>query len=275
MDVRCIALDLDGTTLNKESCLSSANREAIEYVLAKGIHVIVASGRAFFTLPSDITNIHGIAFAVTSNGAAVYDVPGRKVLMRRYLPEESVEHILSISKASGVTYEAFVNGVAYADAEYILHPDTYGAYGQSIAYLQATRKPIEGIEEFILENRAQLDSIDVICWNHSVMEQLRERFAREMPEAYLTSSSDHRLEFSHPESGKRAGVEWVLNHLGLKASQMVALGDGDNDAELLQFAGCGIAVANATSVCRASADYLSVDHDADAIAYAIHDILQL
>ncbi len=275
MEICCIALDLDGTTLNRESRLSTPNRLALEYAISKGVQVIVASGRAFFTLPQDVVTIPGISYAVTSNGAAVCRVPSGEVLMHRYLPEQSAERILSISRDPIVTYEAFVNGVAYADSSYMENPEAYGAKPPSISYLLATRRPVDGIEQFILANQAQLDSVDVICWKQETTQALRRRFMNELPEVYLTSSSTHRLEFSHPLSGKRAGVAWVLEHLGLQLEQMAAFGDGDNDAELLQYAGCGIAVSNATPACRAAADFVTTHHDEDAIAYAIYHILKL
>lgn len=275
MDIRAIALDLDGSTLNKQSRLSEANRRAIEYAISRGIHVIVASGRAFFTLPQDVVNIAGIEYAVCSNGAAVCRVPDGKALMGWVLPEGSAEKIVAMSRGPRVTYEAFVESAAYADTDYIRDPEAYGAYGPSIEYLQSTRRPVDGIEDFILKNRDRLDSIDVICWDPEKTAAMGDRFRRELPEVYLTSSSTHRLEFSHPMSGKRAGVTWVLDQLGVLPEQLAAFGDGDNDAELLSFAGCGIAVANATPQCLAAADYVSKDNDEDAIAYAFYDILKL
>lgn len=275
MDIRAIALDLDGTTLNAQSRLSPGNREALVYALSRGIHVIVASGRAFFTLPQEIVDIPGIRYAVCSNGAAVCRVPDGAVLMSRVLPAGSAERILAISRAPLVTYEAFVAGAAYADAAYIRTPEVWGAYGPSVDYLQATRRPVENIEEFIRENRNRLDSVDVICWDPEKTELLRQRFVRELPEVYLTSSSSHRLEFSHPHSGKCAGVSWVLDRLGLSFSQLAAFGDGDNDAALLSAAGCGIAVANATPQCLAAADFVTKHNDADGIAHAMDHILKL
>ena len=74
MDIKCIALDLDRTTLNAQGKLSKANEEAIRKAIAKGIHVCIASGRAFDTLPQDVVSIPGIEYAITSNGAAVYRI---------------------------------------------------------------------------------------------------------------------------------------------------------------------------------------------------------
>lgn len=277
MDIRCIALDLDRTTLNREGRLSPGNRQALEYAISRGIAVVPASGRAFTTLPQDICDIPGIAYVVTSNGAAVCGLPGGEVLMRRCIPTQSVAKIMALSDEPGVTYEAFVNGVAYADTGYMADPLGYGASPDSLAYLFTTRRPAENIQLFIESHAHELDSIDVICWDRAKMERLRRRFAFENMEreVYITSSSHQRLEFSHLNTGKHVGVAWVLEQLGLSPSQLAAFGDGDNDAHMLELAGVGIAMANATPACRDAADYVTLHHDEDGLAWAIYNILKI
>ena len=277
MDIRCIAMDLDRTTLNREGRLSPGNRQALEYAISRGVAVVPASGRAFTTLPQDICGIPGIRYVVTSNGAAVCSLPGGEVLMRRCIPTQSVARIMELSDEPGVTYEAFVSGVAYADTAYMADPLGYGAAPESLAYLFTTRRPAENIRLFIESHAHELDSIDVICWDPARMERLKRRFSFESVdrEVYITSSSHQRLEFSHLDTGKHAGVAWVLEQMGLSPSQLAAFGDGDNDAHLLEMAGVGIAVANATPTCMAAADFVTKRHDEDGLAYAIRHILNI
>ena len=57
MKISCVALDLDRTTLNREGKLGDANKKAIEELIGKGICVVIASGRSFHTLPTDVVRI--------------------------------------------------------------------------------------------------------------------------------------------------------------------------------------------------------------------------
>ena len=75
MALKCIALDLDGTTLDKDGKLPEENRKEIEEAIAQGIEIVIASGRAYDTLPKEVLDIQGIGWAITSNGAAVYRLP--------------------------------------------------------------------------------------------------------------------------------------------------------------------------------------------------------
>src|SRR5699024_1847783 len=94
MQIKCIALDLDRTTLNSHGHLSEANKTAIERAVAAGIQVVVASGRALDSLPAEVTDIKGIRYAITSNGAAVYDLHTGKCLRQYKMTRESLNEIL-------------------------------------------------------------------------------------------------------------------------------------------------------------------------------------
>ena len=76
-NIRLIALDLDGTTLNNDRVISSANRQALEAAADKGVNVVIATGRAFCALPKDVFEVRGIRYVLTSNresGFGRYDV---------------------------------------------------------------------------------------------------------------------------------------------------------------------------------------------------------
>ena len=69
MDIRLVALDLDGTTMNSDNRLSDYNRKSLEAAVQAGIQVVVASGRAFDALPKEVLAIPGLQYAISSNGA--------------------------------------------------------------------------------------------------------------------------------------------------------------------------------------------------------------
>ena len=73
MDLRLIALDLDGTTLNSQGKVSPYTKKILEKALSKGILVVIASGRALSAIPEDILNIRGLKYIITSNGDKTCD----------------------------------------------------------------------------------------------------------------------------------------------------------------------------------------------------------
>jgi hypothetical protein len=91
--------------------------------------------------------------------------------------------------------------------------------------------------------------------------------------AYISKSLPFFLEFASPEVTKASGLEFVAEHLGVSAERTVAFGDGENDVELLEWAGYGVAVANADDRVLAVADYVCPAVDEEGVAQVLEGFL--
>lgn len=273
--VRLIALDLDGTTLDSSKQVSEKNRNAIINAVKNGVHVCIASGRAFDTLPSVVTEIPGIEYAITSNGAAVYEIKDKKCLRSYKLTAESVKTILELTKDMPVTYEAFIEGRAYAGSEYIHNPVKFGATKEAIHYIQTTRTLIDDITGFIRQHVDELDSMDIIVKDADMKEKVCDAIYKETQDVYITSSVKQLVEISYKDAGKKSGVKFLADRLGVSKEEIAAFGDADNDKDMIEYAGYGIAVANASTSLKEKADYITLSNDEDGIAYAFANILDI
>ena len=274
MNIKCIALDLDRTTLNAQGKLSKANEEAIRKAVAKGIYVCIASGRAFDTLPQDVVSIPGIEYAITSNGAAVYRIQDKQCLRSYVLTEQSVKKILELTKDFPVTYEGFIRGTTYAAKEYIEDPVKFGATEHAVAYVQSTRHLQDDIVSFLKQHDDELDSMDIVVKDEAQKQKVIEVLKAEVEDIYITSSISQLVEISYKDAGKRSGVKFITEYLGLNPKQVAAFGDADNDIDMLEYAGCGIAMENASNGLLAVADAVTLHHDRDGVAYALKNILK-
>lgn len=295
MEVKCIALDLDRTTLDSQGHLSEENRTVIESAVAAGVHVVVASGRSLDSLPEEITDIAGVRYAITSNGAAVYDLCQRKCLRQFKMTPASAEDILrhtepermkdvygkaaEMSEAEmpeiEISYEAFIDGRAFAESRYVADPVRFGAMPQAIPYIQSTRRPIEDMRTFIREHKSELDCIDLVIKSEDMKHKLWENLQKNVRDVYITSSVRQLLEISHRDAGKESGAKFLLEYLGLTREELAAFGDGDNDSGLLKYAGIGFVVANASPECRDAADEIVASNDENGVAQGINKILAM
>lgn len=282
MQIKFIALDLDRTTLDSQGRLSEINRRAIERAVAAGIHVVAASGRALASLPAEIVDIPGVQYAITSNGAAVYDISENRCLRQFKMTPRSVEEILQHTQPEGgckedmeISYEAFIDGRAFAEQRYVEDPVRFGATPHAVAYIQSTRTPIKDMREFISEHKSELDCIDIVVKSENIKERLWKSLRKNIADVYITSSVRQLLEISHRDAGKESGAAFLLEYLGLKREELAAFGDGDNDAGLLRYAGIGFAVANASSGCRTAADRIVASNDENGVAQGIGIILEM
>ncbi|MCL6594325.1 MAG: HAD hydrolase family protein, partial [Alicyclobacillus sp.] len=89
----------------------------------------------------------------------------------------------------------------------------------------------------------------------------------------LTQSNSANLEINPPGVSKASGLAVACRALGLAASQVVAIGDGRNDVPMLRWAGCGIAMGNASKPVQAAATWVTATCAEDGVACAIERLL--
>lgn len=273
MAIKCIALDLDGTTLNKEGKLSPGNKAALEHAIGQGVEVIIASGRPLVALPEDVCAIEGIRYAVTANGASIWHLPTGECLRKFYLEGSSVEEVIRLVKAFGVTLEVFVDGQAHADAAYVRDPAAFGAPEKAVPYVKSTRTAEEDIIAYVRQHIDELENMDVIVSDEEKKTALWKELGA-IENIYVTSSVPRLLELSYKDSGKHGGVRYIRNLLGIKAEEVAAFGDADNDIEMLTEAGVGVAMANGTPRCLAAANRVTKHHDEDGVAAMVYELLK-
>lgn len=275
MDIKCIALDLDGTTLMDANRLSDVNRDALLRVLDRGVEVVVASGRPRHSLPESVTGIEGVNYAITSNGSEVYDLRSGECLKRAILDERAVDLIMREGGKHDVAVEVFIEGQAYCSLSFYEDPTAYGVPAEYRHYITSTRIPCEDIDGFIRGHLGEYGNIDFIVKDVAVGTAIRKEFREYGGMVYVTSSTDSRVEFGAVDSGKNKALKFVTDHLKIDRNQVAAFGNADNDAEMLQFAGIGIAVADSSLRCLKAADYVTKACREDGVAWAIDNILML
>lgn len=276
--IKLVALDMDGTTLNNDGYISDVNREMINLAMAKGIHIAIASGRAYSSLPGDVLSIPGIEYAIASNGANIYRTTDNECIMRHLLSSTSVESILSLvnsHKTEGLllTYEAFIDGTPYTDSAYYDDPRKFGATKWAVNYIHNTRTPVGDIIPFIREHIDKLDCIDIVAsdsnWTKGFIQILKDTIA----DIYVTSSVHNLIEISNTNSGKGKALKHLANYLNIDIQDTCGIGDQDNDLELITTAGYGVAMGNATDTVKAAADFVTKSNNEDGVAFALKKIM--
>lgn len=266
---KLLALDLDGTTLRSDGTLSPFNREALLDAWEAGMHIVVASGRAFASLPEEVMTLPCIEYAITSNGATVYEAGTGTRIQAHYLKRAAVEKLLSIAREHGIMVEGFVDGIPYSQRDYVEDPMRFGASDYSVSYVKRTRRPVEDIFAFLREHGEELDSLDLITGDMELKARLRERITAEVEDVYLTSSVATLLELSDAHAGKASGLRFLAEYLGVSREETAAFGNAENDVDMMQWAGTGVAVANSPADVCAAADQVVPSNDEDGVGWWI------
>lgn len=270
--IRLIALDLDGTTLNSKKELTERTRQAIVQAAKSGIRILAATGRTFSSLAPEILKMSEISCAITSNGAVVNRTPDGQILYENCLTPKSVTEMTEKIRKEAVDTEVCSGGQAYIGKEYydrILQGKTQ----RDIAYVRSTRHPVADIYDFLLEHSSEIENINL---NFKDLEE-KQRWLKQMqsnPDVTPTSSFLYNVELGGRDTSKGHALAYLMDQWNLDARQVMAFGDSENDLDMIEMAGIGVAMANAVEVVRERADRITDSNDQDGVAKVIEELLE-
>lgn len=273
MEIKLIALDLDGTALRSDNTLSPKVAKAIEAAGERGIEVVAASGRPYCSMPESVLDLRGVNYVISSNGAAVHDKTGARIF-ETLMKESEVIKLLSLTKERDLIWEAFLDGATYTDNRYLRDPLKYGCTPAYVGYVQNSRGGLDDMRRYIYDNRARLDSVEYVCPDKALREEVRALLERELTETYITSSSANFVEFMHKDATKSNALKRLCRRLDVLPRNTAACGNADNDADMIAFAGLKAAVGNASVSCLNAAEVVLPTNDNDGVAELIEMIMR-
>ena len=273
MNYQLLALDLDGTLLNEKGLLTSRSARALTCAHEQGIFIAAATGRAFCALPTDVRALPAISYIITSNGTGIYQMPEEKRIYTNAMSRENLEQLLPLLDTFSCPIEAYIDGTAYASADYVENPEAFHLPPRSCAYVQATRRPCPDMGQLIRSSSAPVEGISAVLTAPEARAALREA-AGKIPDLYVTSSAPHFIEFAAGSASKESALRVLTQLLGITSAQVMAFGDAENDAEMLSFAGIGVAMGNAAEILKQIADMVTASNAEDGVAQTIEKLLK-
>ncbi len=269
MNIKLIALDLDGTTLkNDHMTISDRTKQALEAAIAEGILVVPATGRNDALLPRAIMDIPGIRYAITSNGAVTYDIKEQRVLHSGYLSADIARKVLSLIPRDEILVEIFRKGRLLVERRFTQALQEYPIHFMDMEILNRLFQEVEDLSEFTRDQGDGIEKINIPFVPPKWREPLWERFSK-LPSIALTSSVKHNMEINQADTSKGVALERFCENLHIPPENVMAFGDNGNDVEMLQYAGLSFAMGNGTDAAKKAAKFVALASDEDGVAQAI------
>ncbi len=267
-DIRILALDLDGTVLGPGNCLAPRAVEAVAAFRATGRQVVVASGRARRSALPWAVGLGGASALVCHNGAAVYDfgdgaAEEGKLIAETVLPEPTSRRLVELSRRLELHFHGFVGD------------DWLYERTMSGTAVYEARSGFAGRRvDFDALPRLGFHKAMFIGERGEAIEEAASR-ARELcdGEATVLFSGPGFLEIVAAGVSKAVGLRSYLSRRGLGLEQVLAIGDADNDEEMLLAAGIGVAMGDAPAAMRARVGRVTGSFAEDGAAAAIEAFL--
>ena len=269
--IKLIALDLDGTALDEKSRLTERTKRVLEQAAEAGIYLIAASGRAYSSLPEDVMALKGLTYAITSNGAAVYDLKTGELLSSCLIPCETACRVLEILSEYPIYMEFYADGRAVTKAgEPEIAMEKYSLPEEKRLFLQKNYLLVPDLVAYLKETGICPEKINLPYLTPEIRQGLLARLSQ-MEEISLTSSVPDNLEINVAQCSKGVGLAGLCRALNIAPEETAAIGDNGNDVEMLKFAGFPIAMGNGTEEVKKIARAVAPSCEEDGAARAILD----
>ncbi len=265
--IKLVAIDLDDTLINNELEITSENLEAVAAVREKGVEVAIATGRMYkSTLPfaKKLGLPHDQAL-ICYNGAMIKRFNG-ELIAHTAVERQTTIDIIKYCQARGWTLNIYRD-----DQLYVSQLDDNVEYYMQMVGVEA--QPVGNLLDFVTDGNLELSKMLIIGSEDQIQSNLgavQEKFAGV---AQVTCSKKRYIEITHFNASKAKALSYYATNKGLDASQIMAIGDGGNDLEMVKWAGLGVAVANANPEVRRAADFVTKSNVESGVAFALRKFI--
>lgn len=260
--VRLVALDLDGTLLNRGNEVSDANAAAVREAVAAGVHIVIATSR-WYLLAKRTADLLGITSPIIChNGAMVRSPIDGARLLQLDVPAAAAIEIAAIADEGQYESMATVD-----DTTHLLSRRPNIDPARLPRGMVQTRRLSDhvagGVEAFLFFGQDACDGI---------RERVGDRYDGALNLAYGYSETfPPYLNIVHAGADKGRALELVCRHVGVPVEQAMAIGDAAPDLQMMRAAGIGMAMGNAPDDVKAQADVVGPNNLDDGVAWAIRE----
>ena len=274
-DFKLIAIDLDGTSLKKNGHFSDATRNAIEKAIAAGIMVVPTTGRTLSEIPDEIRALPGMKYAIIANGASIMDLENDEEIYSDLIPLDVAAEIFKQSYAQNLTFYAYSEGISYCDERFMNDSIShFGAGGANYSWLAERVRFVTDLSAYFAKGKRTVEKIGIYKVTATEREILEKTVAA-FPEIVITSSDYVNMEINSATANKGSALLQLCSGLGITPKEIMAIGDGNNDVEMLTVAGFSVAMGNAVPRAKQAASYITVTNEEEGLAAAFRKFLRV
>lgn len=276
--IKLIAIDLDGTLLrNDHMTLSSANRDALTAAAEQGIEIVIVTGRSIAAVAPSVLELPFLHYFITCNGSMTTDCNGHILRAKPLPPSSAVDILTHLISLGGFIVQL------YADQRmYISRADweSRGSVHLPVFHLKALFSEEDNIVDDLAARARQpgshLEKINMPYLEPEQKAQIKAWLSEQYGDQIrAVSTMECNLELTDREGSKGAALGALCDSLHIPTAQVMALGDSDNDISMLQTAGLGVAMGNATQEVLSLADWVTLSNEEDGVAHAIRHFIAL
>ena len=264
---KLIALDLDGTLLTSDKTISQRTKHTIAEARKRGVKVVLASGRPLDGMQSklDELEIEGDnEFVVFFNGSMVKEIGTNRVIHSAIIDGKRAKQVAQLANKLNLDCHAFSNELGLITPKLNEFTDVEATINQS---------PVIEKSFDELEDDHPIIKAMIVGAPDKLTAAINNIPASYQDEFTIVQSAPIFLEFLNLESNKGVGIKAIAEHLGITSSEVICMGDAENDHHMIEYAGLGVAMQNAMEQTKAIANHITLSNDDDGVATVIEEFI--
>lgn len=256
--IKMVATDIDGTIANSKAEFSPAVRNCIKTLSKNGVKVVLVTGRMHSSAIHVAKDLELLTPIISYQGGLIKDFDG-KILYRQNLDSGYAKKIIEWADKNNIHINLYIDDKLYVNTD----DEAIKKYVDA-KYIDYTVCPFEKLK---IENVNKILAIDysdaerVTSW----VNELRIKY----PDLYIVKSTPYFCEIGSPKAKKSLGVEFLCDLWGFSKNEVLTIGDQNNDIDLIEAGGIGVAMGNATEELKQCADYVTDTIDNDGFVKAV------
>lgn len=273
MVYRLLAVNIDGTLLQSNGRLNKSTKEAIDYVHQKGVHVALVTSRNYHSAKKVAKALKINPMMVAQQGAFVGASVEKPIMVKRISEELTVELVQMLEKT---TCQILLIHEKYSLGNRVNLPDNL--LGKSVMYLNDqniyAQNYVDDISEELIDQPMAPTKMDVIFPEKSDQNDMLKLMKKMFPEVDVILYPGHKMTIVPKGVSKWSGVLYLADHLEVRRTEIVSIGDGLDDMEMIAGSGLGVAMGNADEEVRKVAKWVTRSNDQAGVAYMLREFFR-
>ena len=286
---KLIAIDLDGTMLNKYGIITQNTKDVIKKVQEKGIEVIIASGRTINSVKNFSKEINSENYFISGNGAITYDIKNDKILYENVLSKNKAQQVIKICEENSIYYSVYTeNGIITKNLNY----NTLYYYKENLNKEEKEKTHINIVQDVYnyIEGKAEKFLKIMVCAINqlvfkSILKKIKEITDIEILDVSHMSrklikqgTEEIALEYFYTEITSKNVDKWnalemLIEMLNITKDEVITIGDNANDVKMIQNAGLGVAMGESAPYIKEQANIVTESNDNDGVAKILQQYL--
>lgn len=269
---KLICIDMDGTLLDTKKQISNANKQALKAAHDKGVHIVITTGRIYCNAAYYSNLIEVNSPVIAANGALIKEKNKTEPIYKCVIPERLNMDILRLCNK----YKVSPNFVATRDLYCGTLRMGYGVY----YFVYKTKMKESNVKIHIVKGKRNWDNVikkqadeiikcEIYDNNISKIKSIKKDLEA-LGELEVFSAGETGLDITSRHVSKGTALKFLAQHYNINEDEIIAIGDSDNDIDMIESAGLGVAMGNAIEAAKKNADYITSTNDQDGVAQVIN-----